>query len=199
MSEGPAHSIAMWVAMMFVMMLPPALLLARAYRAALRRDREGEWLRAGAVMAGHLGIWLGFAVIAGFVQAAFGGFGLLGGDRLASPSAGGALVFAAGIYQFTPWKNAFVEHCRAPLGFLASHWRSGTAGALRMGAVFGVHCMGCCWLLFAALFALGTASMAWMAVLFAIVFGERWGRFSRWVTRAAGAGALVYGAALLIA
>src|SRR5690349_4209916 len=116
----------MWVAMMLVMMTPTALLLARAYRAALRR-MHGEWFWTGALVAGYLGVWLAFAIIAGSVQAALDGFDLLApdDDRLDSQAARGVLVVAAGLYQFTPLKGAFVEHCRRPLGFLAGHWRDG--------------------------------------------------------------------------
>jgi predicted metal-binding membrane protein len=198
-ATAPGTFVLMWAGMMLVMMAPTALLLARAYRAALRAIR-GEWFWTAALLAGYLGVWVAFGIAAGLAQAALDGFGLLApdDDRLGSRAACGALVAAAGLYQFTPVKSIFVEHCRRPLGFVAGHWRDGPGGAAGMGVLFGVHCLGCCWLLFAALFALGTMSVAWMAVLLAIVVAERYGRFADWARRGAGAAGVAYGALLLL-
>ena len=46
---------------------------------------------------------------------------------------------------------------------LLRHWHPGRLGALRMGVEHGGVCIGCCWTLMAALFALGVMSVAWMA------------------------------------
>ena len=46
-------------------------------------------------------------------------------------------------------------------------------GALRMGIEHGGICVGCCWALMAALFALGVMSIAWMAFVAALIAAER--------------------------
>jgi predicted metal-binding membrane protein len=51
--------------------------------------------------------------------------------------------------------------------------RRGRAGALRMGLEHGGACIGCCWALMAALFALGVMSIAWMAFVAALIAAER--------------------------
>jgi predicted metal-binding membrane protein len=53
------------------------------------------------------------------------------------------------------------------------HWRSGYGGALRMGIVHGLYCLGCCWALFAVLVAAGVMSLAWMLLLTLVVFAEK--------------------------
>jgi predicted metal-binding membrane protein len=58
-------------------------------------------------------------------------------------------------------------------GFLGEHWRSGRAGALRMGAEHGGFCGACCWGLMAALFALGVMSTGWIAFVAALIAAER--------------------------
>ena len=53
----------------------------------------------------------------------------------------GAILLAAGVYQWLPIKAACLAHCQSPLGFLAAHWRDGAAGGLRMGLRHGAFCM----------------------------------------------------------
>ena len=42
-----------------------------------------------------------------------------------------------------------------------------------MGAEHGAYCLGCCWGLMLALFALGVMSLFWMAVVAAVIFAEK--------------------------
>jgi predicted metal-binding membrane protein len=92
------------------------------------------------------------------------------------------LLLLAGIYQFSPLKRVCLANCRTPLGFLLGEWRSGTAGAFRMGVRHGLFCAGCCWALMALLFVGGVMNLAWIAALSVVVaiekmapHGDRWG------------------------
>jgi predicted metal-binding membrane protein len=53
------------------------------------------------------------------------------------------------------------------------NWRPGAFGAFRMGALHGAWCVGCCWALMAALFALGVMSIGWMAFIAALIAVEK--------------------------
>jgi predicted metal-binding membrane protein len=75
------------------------------------------------------------------------------------------VIVAAAAYQLTPLKDICLRHCRGPFSFLLEHWRPGALGAVQMGARHGVWCIGCCWALMAALFALGVMSIPWMALI----------------------------------
>jgi uncharacterized membrane protein YgcG len=86
-------------------------------------------------------------------------------DAVSAVTAAGAIVVAAAVYQLTPLKDVCLRHCRSPFWFLMRHWRPGRYGALRMGMVHGGWCVGCCWALMAALFALGVMSLGWMAFI----------------------------------
>jgi predicted metal-binding membrane protein len=44
---------------------------------------------------------------------------------------------------------------------------------VRMGAEHGAYCVGCCFGLMLALFALGVMSLFWMAVVAAAIFAEK--------------------------
>lgn len=85
----------------------------------------------------------------------------------------GAILLAAGLYQFTPLKRVCLRHCRSPLAFFAQHWRDGLLGALRLGILHGAYCLGCCWALFAVLVAVGVMSIGWMLLLTLVVFVEK--------------------------
>src|SRR5207247_2204336 len=98
--------------------------------------------------------------------------GLLAWDRAGRWAAVGVLAVAA-LYEFTPLKEACLRRCRGPLGFLIAEWRDGRGGALRMGLAHGAWCVGCCWALMAALFALGAMSLAWMIVIALLIAVEK--------------------------
>jgi hypothetical protein len=96
------------------------------------------------------------------------------------------LVFAA-VYEVTPLKDACLAKCRSPLGFLLGSWRDGRLGALEMGGRHAAWCLGCCWALMAALFALGVMSITWMVLVAVLIVVEKmlpWRRTATWGTAA---------------
>jgi predicted metal-binding membrane protein len=99
----------------------------------------------------------------------------------------------AGLYQLTPLKRVCLDHCRSPFGFVMQHWREGYGGALQMGVVHGLYCLGCCWALFAVLVAAGVMSLAWMLLLTLVVFAEKVLPFGRRASRVVGVAFLVLG------
>ena len=54
-----------------------------------------------------------------------------------------------------------------------SRWRSGFAGAFRMGFEHGAFCVGCCWALMLLLFAGGVMNLSVIAALTALVAFEK--------------------------
>jgi predicted metal-binding membrane protein len=99
---------------------------------------------------------------------------------------GAALFAAAGIYQFTPIKNACLRHCRSPAEFLVEHRRPGPSGALLTGAHHGLYCVGCCAVLMLLLFAAGVMNLIWVATLAVLVLLEKLPPHGQWIARASG-------------
>jgi len=195
-----AAMLAMWSVMMAAMMLPAAtpviLLYARVarQRAAQGRARPPVPL----FVLGYLLAWSAFSVLATSANWALHAGGFLSSMMgEAAPRIGGVLLILAGLYQWTPLKDACLTHCRSPFGFLADHWRDGPAGALAMGAHHGAYCIGCCWLLMALLFVLGVMNLAWIAVLTVFVLLEKAAPHGRVMSRAAGVLLLAWGAWLV--
>lgn len=166
----------MWAVMMVGMMAPSAAPMILLYAMVSRKQRErGHTLApTGAFASGYLAIWAGFSLVATLLQWAFGQAALLS-PMMVGTSAwlGGVLLIAAGIYQWTPLKNACLEHCRSPIHFISAHWRNGTLGALRMGIEHGAFCVGCCWVLMGLLFVGGVMNLLWIAAVAAFVLVEK--------------------------
>jgi predicted metal-binding membrane protein len=115
-----------------------------------------------------------------------------------APVAGIVLV-VAGIYQFTPWKGACLKTCRTPLTFIMTHdFGSGSRGAVQAGASHGAWCLGCCWALMSVLVVVGLMNLVWMAGLALIFLLEKNWRHGVAVSRIAGTGVALLGAAVLV-
>lgn len=185
MDQGPGSDLGTlgfyltsWVVMMAAMMFPSVAPLVAVY-SGLQRGRRARAMPAPAgatslLVAGYLVTW----TVAGL--AAFGLFAAgraLVGDQLAWDAAGrwvaAAVLLAAAAYQLTPLKHACLKRCRGPLSFILEAWRDGRLGALRMGIEHGAWCVGCCWALMAALFALGVMSIAWMVAVALLIAVEK--------------------------
>lgn len=178
MDNGPwtdlgsfAWFLGVWVVMMAAMMFPSvAPTIALYSRMTTQRSPLSPLLFA----SGYLLTWAAAGVVAFAIAASLNSIAddVFGWDRAGRWTAGGTLVVAA-LYELTPLKDACLGKCRSPLGFLLGSWRDGPAGALRMGAKNGAWCVGCCWALMAALFALGIMSIVWMAVIAGLIAFER--------------------------
>jgi predicted metal-binding membrane protein len=186
MDAGPATDpgavgfyVGVWVVMMAAMMFPSAAPMVVAYARiqAKRRERGRAGSGPAAVgmfVVGYLVSWTAFGLAA---------YGLLELGRALSidalawdatgPYAAGAVLLGAAVYQLTPAKDVCLRKCRGPLAFVLGSWKSGYGGALRMGLEHGGWCVGCCWALMAALFALGVMSVGWMAFVAALIAFEK--------------------------
>jgi predicted metal-binding membrane protein len=85
---------------------------------------------------------------------------------------GAVIRMLAGLYQLSPLKEFCLAKCRTPMDFTVAPSRSGTMGAFYMGLVYGLYCLGCCWLLFVTLFPLGMSIPA-MAAITLVVLAEK--------------------------
>src|SRR5262245_44108755 len=174
---GLGWFLGIWVTMIAAMMLPSVspmvLLFTRVSREQARRGRVmlvPTWL----FVAGYLAVWAAVGLAAYGIYRAFvsAGTDWLAWDGAGPYVAGGALL-VAGLYQLTPLKDICLRHCRSPLHFLLHDWRPGRVGAVRMGVQHGAYCLGCCWGLMLALFALGVMSLFWMAAVGAVILLEK--------------------------
>jgi predicted metal-binding membrane protein len=192
MDAGPGTALGtlgwflgVWVVMMAAMMFPSLAPTVALYTTMTRQRGLGRPLL---FTTGYLLVW-GAAGLA-----AYGLFELgrsaFGGDLAWHTGCrwlAGAVLAVAAVYELTPLKDVCLAKCRSPLGFLLGTWRDGRAGAMEMGSRHAAWCMGCCWALMAALFALGVMSLIWMAFVAALIALEKtlpWRRVATWGTAA---------------
>jgi predicted metal-binding membrane protein len=175
---GLGWFLGVWVVMMAAMMFPSIAPMVVMYARVQEGKRErGQEVPAGATavfVSGYLLTWaaaglLGFVIFEGVSSL---DISFLAWDEAGRYIAAGVIGFAA-IYQLTPLKDVCLRHCRSPLSFILHSWRPGRPGALRMGIEHGGWCVGCCWALMAALFALGVMSIGWMALIAAFIAIEK--------------------------
>jgi predicted metal-binding membrane protein len=185
MDNGPGTDLgtigfylATWVVMMAAMMFPSVAPMIATYVGIQRgRRRKAMSAPAGATacfVVGYLLTWTG-AGVAAYLLVRVGH--AVAGDALSWDRGGrwfaAGVILAAAIYELTPLKLACLLRCRGPLTFILTSWRDGRFGALWMGTLHGAWCVGCCWALMAALFALGVMSLAWMALIGALIAVEK--------------------------
>jgi predicted metal-binding membrane protein len=177
-----------WVVMMAAMMFPSAwpAMLAHAQLRSYWSERTGASTAGGgpAFAAGYLATWTiaGLAAYALFELVRSLSIGIFAWDR-GGPYVAGAVLLAAALYELTPLKDTCLTRCRNPLLFVVGGWRPGRLGAVRMGMEHGAWCVGCCWALMAALFALGLMSLAWTAFVAALIAAEKLLPWRNWASR----------------
>ena len=131
----------LWVTMMAAMMLPGAV------PAVLRRVQASRRVRGVPLFLGsYLAVW---ALVGGAVYALYRPHGVV---------AAGAIVIAAGAYEFTPLKQHFRRRCQESTG---------------SGLGYGLCCLGSSIGLMVMLVALSVMSVIWMSVIAVLALGQK--------------------------
>ena len=158
-----------WTAMMVAMMIPATLPLILLYRLVAHQRLNPIQARLGmlALLLGYIGVW----VVAGVPVYLYA----LTAESIGRVAAvlPAVLLAIGGVYQFTSLKRSCHARCSNPLFFLMQKWKPGTAGALRLGVLHGLDCLGCCVGLMVGLIALGMMNLALVFTAALIIFAEK--------------------------
>lgn len=186
------------VAMMLPSIIPMVYAIDRSKLASQQQRRLGLRLLSPALfLLGYVGIWtlvgitfyLAIALIAGL------GYSIILGSL---GVAGGVVLIATGIYQFTRFKQSALMKCRSPMGFIMTGWKDGPLGAALMGGNYGLFCTKCCWVLMAGLLVVGAMSLPLMGVFTIIIFMEKIGPIGPLVSKLVGAAFILVGLFLIV-
>lgn len=124
-----------------------AMMLPGALPALIRRARAGGSVLAAPHFAvSYLVVWTLVGLV---IYALYEPHGT---------TVAGAMTVAAGLYELTPLKRACRIRCRE---------------SVRSGSLFGTYCIGSSIGLMIVLLAVGAMSIAWMAVVAALVVGQK--------------------------
>lgn len=163
--------ITMWVVMMVAMMLPTTAPMFLAFHKvqAAKRQPDDVFVSVWVFVSAYLLVWAlaGTVAYAGELAAAAVRSTL---GPASAAQFGGAILTLAGLYQLTPMKEICLAECRTPTAMTT--WYGEKANVFQMGLLHGLYCVGCYWLLFAALFPLGM-SVGAMAAFTLIIFAEK--------------------------
>jgi len=166
----------MWAVMMIAMMTPsilPMLMLFTALNA--RKNAQGQESTSTLILlAGYLLSWVLFSLFITMPQYYLHTNGFL--NMMMEPMhvyLASFVLILAGIYQFTPYKDACLNVCQSPLSFLTNNWQDGKLGTFVIGYKHGFYCVGCCWALMLTLFALGVMNILWVIILTIFVLFEK--------------------------
>lgn len=186
--------------MMVAMMLPSALPMVITYHQISRLDhgvptRPADGAGTAVFGSAYFVVWGAFSLAALVALSLLGMSGPMMGPVLLLP---GGILVAAGAWQVTRTKETCLTHCQSPMGFVMHHWRSGRAGAWRMGVRHALYCIGCCWLFMLVLFVTGAMSLLWMGAISVAIFAEKLGWRPALVSRGIGALFVVAGILLLV-
>ena len=116
----------------------------------------------------------------------------------------GAVVGAAGAYQFGPWKDRCLTACRSPRGFAARHWHGENAvlDIATLAGAYALSCAGCCVALMGVAVvvdgAAGAVALPVMVALAVVMAAERLLPRGRLLVRPVGAVLLGAGALLVV-
>ena len=191
----------MWAVMMVAMMLPsatPVTLLADSV--ARKRAAAGSAVRATTALFvfGYLSVWFVVAAAATTLQWVLDEAGLLSKTMaFGNIILAGTVLVAAGVYQWTPLKDACLRHCHSPFDFLLFHWRDSALGTVASGVRHGLFCRGCRWMLMALLFVGGIMNLAWIAAIALLVLIEKTLPWGRRVSQVTGVVLVAWGAVTL--
>jgi predicted metal-binding membrane protein len=179
----------MWAIMMVAMMFPAATPMILMFTTVNQRQGgiQEPIIPTGLFVLGYFLVWTAYSALAAMAQYGLHLSALLTHHLvITSPFLGGVLLVGAGVFQWTPFRDACMSKCRSPLGFLMAEWREGRLGALIMGLKHGAYCVGCCWLLMLLSFVLGIMNMVWMAIVSVFMMVEKAYPGSQWLSRTAG-------------
>jgi len=183
-----------WTAMMVAMMVPATLPLILLYRTIAHNRLSSARAQYGmvALLAGYVALW----AATGIPVYAYAHYAEAAGSLARVLAA--SLLMVGGAYQFTPLKRICHARCSSPLFFLLKNWRPGASGAVRLGMVHGVDCLGCCAGLMVGLVALGMMNLTWMLSAAVIIFAEKTIPESHHIARPLGVVMVGGGAILLV-
>ncbi len=191
----------MWWVMMIAMMLPSATPMVLLFATINRKQKEGgnPYVPTTFFASAYLIVWAGFSIVAVALQWGLEATALLS-PMLTSASVmlSAGLLIAAGIYQLTPLKQACLKHCRSPLQFVLTGWRSGPGGAFRMGIEHGAYCVGCCWFLMGLLFFGGVMNVYWIGGIAIFVLLEKTIPVGHWMSRVVGVALMIWGGVIFL-
>ncbi|MEP3280517.1 MAG: DUF2182 domain-containing protein [Stappiaceae bacterium] len=165
----------MWEMMVFAMMLPTAIpmLIQHARHGSNQQTATVGSAIFGASL-GYLCVWTVFSLCATAIQWGLTELSIL--SNMMAPVAQSltiSILVAVALYQLTPMKRACLNRCRNPRFLNADSRPQKKLSNFSFGIEEGISCLGCCWALMIAMFAVGIMNIFWIILLAAFMVVEK--------------------------
>ncbi|MEP0914335.1 DUF2182 domain-containing protein [Leptolyngbya sp. GB1-A1] len=157
-----------WQLMLVAMMLPSALPVFRSLMQLTSRSID----RIAFVFPYWL-IWSSFAIFLFWKPFAHHSHSMNRIHALPLSLWQEIVLIGAGIFQFTPLKQACLEGCRSTVAMLLTYYNPDAFSMLHLGTRYALNCLGCCWALMLVMLAVGMNNSALMAGLALVMMIER--------------------------
>ena len=171
----------MWCLMSAAMMAPTILPALATYDDLSQTAPDTNFVH---LIAGYFSVWVGFSVSAALAQMVLFNLNLVSlfGDSR-STLLSSSLLMLAGLYQFSPFKEACLSKCRQPMMFFLQYW---SEGPWRNGIRLGLVCLGCCWALMLLAFVGGVMNLVFMGIATVIMMMEKLPQIGKYLTKPLG-------------
>jgi predicted metal-binding membrane protein len=167
-----------WTVMMAAMMLPALAPTISIRFELLQRRTHGvivSMLRIGAFLLGYLLMWGLFGVPVFCLSLL--SQQLVQHEPFVGLGLGIMLFIAVGLYQWTPLKKSYLEHCNPGLCCHAAISTASFAESIfcdiQDGLRHSLVCLGCCGGLMLVLVAVGLMNLTWMILVTVLIFLEK--------------------------
>jgi predicted metal-binding membrane protein len=151
-----------WILMTAAMMLPSAMPLLIALDRVARGQHNRQQIPFIAALA-YFSVWGLVGIILWILNVAAETSAIHCLDTHVKAGLAGSGLVLAGFYGLSPLANACLRACQRPFGFLARYWRGShnpRRQAARVGAAYGLSCVGCCVPMIGLMFVVGMKHMA---------------------------------------
>jgi predicted metal-binding membrane protein len=109
------------------------------------------------------------------------------------------ILIGAGLFQFSPLKQACLKGCQSAISMLLIHYQASAIQMIHLGSRYAFNCLGCCWALMLVMLAVGMSNLWVMALLTVIMSFERRQELNQHFSYWTGGGLIVSGLLLLLA
>jgi predicted metal-binding membrane protein len=172
-ASAAASFLAMWIVMMVAMMLPSLVPMLLRYREAVGRSAGRRLGRLTALVGvGYFSFWAAVGLVLYSSAAVWSTVERAQPALAQSLPAGGIVVLAAGLFQFTAWKERHVGRCRET----SARERTFPADGIRAcshGVRLGLVCSCSCANLMILLLVFGSMDLGAMAAVTLAITLER--------------------------
>ncbi|HTV47502.1 MAG TPA: DUF2182 domain-containing protein [Phycisphaerae bacterium] len=197
--ESAGMFMLMWIAMMVAMMLPSSLPMILRYHHEQRLAMgRGKRLSTVLMMIGYLFVWGAVGTLV-YLPGVLLAIAAMRWTTLsyAVPYLMGAIIMAAGAFQFTRWKIWALSRCRGPFSCVSLQTHISPWSAWREGMNCGVCCVTSCFGPTLILLVLGMMNPAVIVMVAALIALEKLLPKPELIVRISGIAALVAGLVMI--